>query len=227
MSLITPSLQLAYANTKRLDPRITFTNSSANRSYFDAAGVMRYAGVNEPLFDHDPLTGESLGWGIWAARTNLLTYSQQMGNAAWTKSNANIIAVDNIWIAPDGTLTASAVDVSVPATDSRIYQSATVANDSVGSSASVFIKRGSNELETRIDLRFTGGAATLNYAYYFTWSTGVLAAVSGNNVAINTSVVALPNGWYRFSVSGFNNSTGNTTAALSVPQLFTACRIPP
>lgn len=72
---IKPSLQLAFAATQRLDPRITFTNASANRVYFDAAGLLKFAVANEPRFDHDPITGESLGLLIEEARTNLLLNS--------------------------------------------------------------------------------------------------------------------------------------------------------
>jgi hypothetical protein len=57
---IRPTLDLNFARVKALDPRITFTRSSGG-SYVGADGLIKYAGVNEARFDHDPVTGESLG----------------------------------------------------------------------------------------------------------------------------------------------------------------------
>ena len=55
-----PSLDLDFANSKRLDPRITFTRGST-ATYVDAEGVIQSAANNEARFNHNPVTGESLG----------------------------------------------------------------------------------------------------------------------------------------------------------------------
>ena len=68
---IRPSLDLRFALAKKLDPRITFTRGSTG-TYFGPDGLMRTAGVNEPRFDHDPITGQSLGLLVEEQRTNLL-----------------------------------------------------------------------------------------------------------------------------------------------------------
>jgi hypothetical protein len=64
-----PSLSLNFARVKALDPRITFTRASA-ATYYDADGVLRFGGNNQARFDHDPVTGESLGLLIEEQRTN-------------------------------------------------------------------------------------------------------------------------------------------------------------
>ena len=69
---VLPTLDLDFANTKTLDPRITFTRASSG-SYFGADGILKYAGVNEARFDHNPLTGESLGLLVEEQRTNIFT----------------------------------------------------------------------------------------------------------------------------------------------------------
>ena len=74
---VLPTLDLDFANSKTLDPRITFTRASGG-SYVGADGLIKYAGVNEPRFDHDPVTGESLGLLIEEARTNLFLRSQDL-----------------------------------------------------------------------------------------------------------------------------------------------------
>ena len=67
-----PSLDIRFALAKKLDPRITFTRGGPG-TYFGPDGLMRTAGVNEPRFDHDPITGQSLGLLIEESRTNQIT----------------------------------------------------------------------------------------------------------------------------------------------------------
>jgi hypothetical protein len=101
---IRPTLDLAFAQTKQLDSRITFTRSST-ATYVDENGIIQTAAVNTPRFDHDPVTGESLGLLIEESRTNLVTYNEDFSQSVWTKQNGFSIT-SNTAIAPDGTLTA-------------------------------------------------------------------------------------------------------------------------
>ena len=84
---IRPSLDLDFANTKTLDPRITFTRASSG-SYFGADGILKYAGVNEARFDHDPVTGESLGLLIEEQRTNSIRNNTMVGAVVGTPGTA-------------------------------------------------------------------------------------------------------------------------------------------
>ena len=74
---VLPTLDLDFANSKTLDPRITFTRASGG-SYVGADGYIKFAGVNEARFDHNPSTGESLGLLVEEARTNLFLRSQDL-----------------------------------------------------------------------------------------------------------------------------------------------------
>lgn len=100
------TLDLNFALKKNVGPLVTATRASTG-TYVDANGVIQTAAINEPRFDHDPVTGESLGLLIEEARTNLVTYSEQFDNAAWTKdADAGAIApvvTPNFAEAPDGT----------------------------------------------------------------------------------------------------------------------------
>ena len=78
---IEPSLKLDFANARALDPRITFTRASVG-TYVGASGLIKTAGVNEPRFDHDPTTGESLGLLIEESRTNFFENSETVGGTA-------------------------------------------------------------------------------------------------------------------------------------------------
>ena len=75
---VRPSLDLRFALTKKLDPRITFTRGSTG-TYFGSDGLMRTAGVNEPRFDFDPITGQSLGLMIEESRINQMVRSDIEG----------------------------------------------------------------------------------------------------------------------------------------------------
>jgi len=91
---IRPSLDLRFALAKKLDPRITFTRGSSG-TYFGPDGLMRTAGVNEPRFDHDPVTGQSLGLFIEESRTNLFTRSDIEGTVGSQPTNMNLFGPGN------------------------------------------------------------------------------------------------------------------------------------
>lgn len=93
--IIRPNLDLRFALTKRLDPRITFTRGSTG-TYIGPDGMMRTAGVNQPRFDHDPITGKSLGLLIEESRTNYVFNSQTLYSDASPPGN--------IYMKPDTTL---------------------------------------------------------------------------------------------------------------------------
>jgi hypothetical protein len=65
---------------------IDFTRSST-ATYVDSAGVIQDAAIDAPRFDHDPVTGESLGLLIEEARTNLINYSDNVNDVWWSKIN--------------------------------------------------------------------------------------------------------------------------------------------
>jgi hypothetical protein len=86
---ISPSLSLDFANVQALDPRITFTRAS----------TATYYGTRTAL-----------------AEQNLLLYSQEFDNAAWTKTSTTVTA--NSTTAPDGTTTA---DTLIPNTTNTYH----------------------------------------------------------------------------------------------------------
>jgi hypothetical protein len=84
---VRPTLDLDFANSKTLDPRITFTRASGG-SYVGADGLIKYAGVNEARFDHDPSTGESLGLLIEESKTNSIRNNTMVGAVVGTPGTA-------------------------------------------------------------------------------------------------------------------------------------------
>lgn len=69
-----PSLNINFARSQKLDPRITFTRtSSATRVNSD--GLIEVVPANSPRFDFDPISGECLGLLIEEQRTNLFQHN--------------------------------------------------------------------------------------------------------------------------------------------------------
>jgi len=101
-----PSLNLNFARSKTLDPRITFTRTSTG-TYVDENGLIKTAPANSPRFDHDPVTGECLGLLIEEQRENLLPYSI-VSSLTWSNTDT---VTNNVTISPDGTNTAARIQV--------------------------------------------------------------------------------------------------------------------
>jgi hypothetical protein len=160
-----------------------------------AAGVAR--------FEHNPVTGESLGLEIEEQRTNLLTRSEDFANAAWTKDGSTISS--NTIIAPDGTLTG---DLLIPSTSSvghQAYNGPISITAGTTLTYTVYAKAGGYNW-------FSISAYDSGEKYsWFNLSTGA----AGGNTAGNTSTIThVGNGWYRCSV------TRTVAATSTFSQLF-------
>lgn len=78
-----PTLNLNFAQSKILDPRITFTRTST-ATYVDEDGFIKTADSDVARFDHDPVTGESLGLLIEELRTNDIRNNTMQGAVVGT-----------------------------------------------------------------------------------------------------------------------------------------------
>jgi hypothetical protein len=95
-----PSLDLRFAENKSLvdattgQNLVTFTRASSG-TYVDSEGVIRTATTNEARFDHNPVTGESLGLLVEEQRTNLLLSSEEFNSASWVASAGVTVTADS------------------------------------------------------------------------------------------------------------------------------------
>ena len=199
---IRPTLNLDFANSKQLDPRITFYRDSI-ATYYDSKGVLRYANVNEPRFDHNPVTGESKGLLIEEARTNSLSVS----------SGATIVSSEHLYfgsikdfggylipnyaIAPNGKMQAAALYGDGSSGSARVYW----AYASGTHTFSVYAKdNGSGEFS------IWAYASSWVYSNKFTWSGDTLTEATPGS---NTVLTPVGNGWYRVSVTFTAPSNGS------------------
>ena len=163
----------------------TATTTQAITNYIP---VLQTAASGVARFDNNPTTGESLGLLIEESRTNLVTYSSQFDNAAWTKAASSITS--NTIVAPDGTLIG---DLLIPDTSTggnhATYNSATLT--AASHTYSVYAKAfGYNFLVLKTDI---AGYVEFNL------STGAVSATSGANYT--STITSVGNGWYRCTIT--------------------------
>jgi hypothetical protein len=210
-----PSLDLRFADNKTLGDAygggspVTFTRASSG-TYVGSDGLIKSATTNEPRFDHNPTTGESLGLLVEEARTNLLTYSEQFDNAGWIKFGSAITANEST--APDGTTTADLwTNSSSPGAVSQNYTKDGTARTYSGS---VWVKSSVTAFTLSVD----DGTNTNRGRAVFDIATGVLTTVVNDGVFTNTSgtITAYPNSWYRVTIT----TTTSTVTTVRLRSFF-------
>lgn len=207
---IRPTLDLNFAQTKALDPRVTFYRDSL-ATYTDSLGIVRTFPANVPRFDHNPTTGESLGLLIEESRTNLYTYSDQFDNAAWTKNQVTVTA--NQGIAPDGTLTADLVTTNTVNAYNTLDQLPTLSANT-NYCYSVFVKLVSG---SGTSSRATLGSANSGVSpVYASWGLQLdtLAETTDGSTPTMKGYISYPNGWYRIYM--VLNTSGQTNANVGI-----------
>jgi hypothetical protein len=146
-----------------------------------------------PRFDHDPVTGESLGLLIEEERTNLLTYSEEFGS--WVVPST---AIGNTTTSPSGG-TAVGVDsasaINITATDPSSITFSCYAK--AGSSDYLYLRTVNWGTVVRIWFNLADG------------STGSVSPISSN--ITNVTSIDAGDGWYRvsFELDSTGDSTGN------------------
>ncbi|WP_454735356.1 phage head spike fiber domain-containing protein [Cupriavidus necator] len=178
-----------------------FTRASAGW-YFNSAGLLVQAAANAPRFDYDPVTLALRGLLIEEARTNLLTYSDQFDNAAWSKSNATVTA--NAAVAPDGTMSADKLVENTAATTGHSVNSAIV---TVGATQAYTVTCFAKKAERdAVSLWLRNSDGSTNYVFAsFDLTTGTqIGSISPAGTGysnFSTAVQDVGNGWYRCSLT--------------------------
>ena len=126
-------------------------------------------------------------------RSNLLTYSEQFDNAAWTNTNATVTA--NAAVAPDGATTADKI-VSNSGFEGAINQNISKSGSAITYTYSLFAKAA--EFSWLHMAAFDGVSA--GERFYFNLASGVVGSIIpiGTGFTSNSSsIVSFGNGWYR------------------------------
>lgn len=149
---------------------------------------------------------------VEAASANLVVRSQELDDAAWTKTDVTVTANDTT--APDGTTTADLLTEGSAGTALTRTTAGTI-SAGVTQAASIYIKRKSGSNWVRLSMR--DDPLTNGPNLYVDIANGVLGSHvnSGTGVFTSVSLDTLANGWYRINLIG-SPSAGATTAAMFV-----------
>jgi hypothetical protein len=172
---VLPTLDLDFLNAG-LDPRITFTRES-NATLIGADGTLQYA-------PH-----------------NLVPFSEQFDDAAWTKTNASISA--NVEVAPDGTTTA---DKLVENTLSGVHSARylVTAASLTTYTQSVYVKA-AGRTKGQLQIYGSGGGSTVNFDLGAVTATA--AGAYGGWAAASATIASIGSGWFRVTNTATTNST--------------------
>ena len=208
-----PSLDLRFADNKSLVDAatgaslVTFTRASTG-TFVGSDGVLQTATTNEPRFDHNPTTGESLGLLVEEARTNLLVRSEEFENVAWTPSNV-ATPTANIAVAPDGTLTADKIITSNGLSSGLVFQTFALSASTTYtfSAYAKAVEWGWTTLQLRGPENVSAGA-------WFDLTNGSVGTI---DAGVSATIQAVGNGWYRCAVT----KTTGTGVSTSRQRIYT------
>lgn len=185
---IQPTLDLNFAKTKALDPRVTFYRSSLG-TYVDDKGIVRAVPENVPRFDHDPTTGESLGLLIEENRTNAVLHSQSLNNSNVWGQYQSTVSQDST-ISPSGQ--SDAYKITLGTSPSGTYQGI-IQGINLSSSNyytfSCFVKAG-NQSIIRI-------SESYSFGYSITANLSTKQITSNGGYVVAQGIQEYPNGWFR------------------------------
>lgn len=224
-----PSLNLNFASSRKLDPRITFTRTST-ATYTDKNGLVTIAPADTPRFDHSYNGSNvvSLGLLVEESRSNNVLYSQSFidrWDASFTSGTLDLIDIvgtDNTTTSPDGTTNAATLTNSLSAARATSVFAETIGttkNSAV--TFSCFLK---SNTTSAVNLELVCNTNVSSYVYrsYATFTlTGSGSVSSVTNVAIDGStpsgtafIQQYPNGWYRCMISFTTYNGANSLNAI-------------
>jgi hypothetical protein len=188
---LSPSLYLDFTNTETLDSRVTFTRTTtATRT--NSSGLIESVAINGPRFDYNPTTLAPLGLLIEEQRVNLLTYSEQFDNAAWSKIRSSITA--NATTSPDGTVNADKLVEDATASNTHLIVSnlPSLASGTVYT-CTVFAKSAERtNFAIQIGTGLEAFGALVPFAYF-----NLNTVTTSSATSATATITAVGNNWYR------------------------------
>lgn len=215
-----PSLNLNFAKSQKLDPRITFTRtSSATRVNSD--GLIETVPANSPRFDFDPVTGECLGLLVEEQRTNLLRYSQDWFGTVygsitinqWNFFGTGLVTQNQMGL--DGVTNSAVLVEDNDTAGDQAFLRQRISVSPTGTSPycySFYAKRVGNE--SFFDFYCFFNPTTKGTAYRYFWDTDTInigGADGGGNAPVAYGRIPCGNGWYRFWMAVIDASGGTNT----------------
>ena len=142
------------------------------------------------------------------ASTNVINYSEDFSNSAWTKNNTTVASG---FTSPDGTN--NAYLMTDDATDSKhgVYKLDVLSQDGNIYTRSVFVKKGTARYIV-LSARHLPTSSGTGWIYDFNINNWVLTGSTG----VGQSIENYGNGWYRLSISHISNSNFNNDFSIGI-----------
>jgi hypothetical protein len=193
---------------------MSFISRASSASYIDQTGTIKTAPTNVARYNFSPLNQEiDSKLLLEPSSTNLFTYSEDITNAAWTKTN--ISTTSNSIASPDGTTTAD-IFYETSATGIHFLSRSLATTANLIYTFSVFIK--AKEYTYGV-IEISDGQNTANYFranYNLVTSTISNFTSNGLLYAISSDIVPYLNGWYRLSFTYKITNGSSTSTAFSI-----------
>ena len=186
----------AYIWGAQLEQRSTVTAYTATTTarITNYIPALQTAASGVARFEHNPVTGESLGLEIEEQRTNLSLQSQDF-TTTWGYTRGS--ALSNVVIAPDGTLTA---DKLIDTTDTGThFAGQAITTTAASHTFSVFAKAAELSYIMLYHSQSISGAV-------FNLSNGTIGSSTGT---LTSNIQAVGNGWYRCSITSLATAASN------------------
>jgi hypothetical protein len=197
-----PTLNLNFAGSRTLDPRITFTRTSS-ATYMGRDGLVKIAPANSARFDHryNSTTGEveSLGLLVEESRSNLNTNSENFETYGFAAGSG----LSNQGISPDGNNNADLIQ----AVGGGAFKTISGINTALTHTASVYVK-------------YVSGGQNFSFGFNNIQDTpGLGRVVFGLNtktiLGVGSSVISysfddIGNNWFRCSVTAQPTNTSTS-----------------
>lgn len=196
-----------------LGPTLDIVRTTEKR-VFGSTGLLETVAAGAAGFDHDPVTGASLGLLVEEARTNLCLQSERPTLAPWTTLISPVINETSA-ISPDGTLNAISINDNNGAGFEAIVQQISIPNDSATYTFSMYIKKtaAGTAPTMGVNIVLIGGTnpGDLPIPRIFT-DTGF---VQDLQAGANSRIIDAGDYWRLVTTVG-NNSTGNTIYEIQI-----------
>ena len=184
------------------DGQLAFTRSTT-ATRVNSAGLIESVAINVPRLDYLNSTCPKLL--LEPQRSNIITYSSEFDNGAWTKTSIAVTA--NAAVSPDGTSNADLFTTNDPAgTVYRAYHNSTGGTDATNT-ISAFFKYGNHPYAY-----ITADYGGLGKYAVFNVQTGVITFTS---TGYTSTITDYGNGWYRCALTGTIDSNNNVQFGLA------------
>jgi hypothetical protein len=204
------------SGNQTLDPRITFTRATT-ATFTGSNGLIQTAAIDAPRFDYNPTTLAPLGLLIEEQRTNLLTYSEQFDNAAWTKTRSSITA--DATTSPDGTVDA---DKLVEDTDNNSHHVGVNFSFTSGTTYTISVYAKAAERPS-LQIALTNPAFGSTVIGAFDLLNGLSTGSGGTGRS--QTITPIGNQWYRCSLTISATATATSAVRFYIASTYSAASV--